>query len=490
MKEFLQQLQWLFLLEIIYLLVVIAVALRIIYDTRSTTKTLAYLLLVIFVPVLGIIFYFSFGINYRKRKMYNKKLLVDEGLKSTLSTFLKRSNAHVSSLQNKTLYTYNKLVHTIANPLNGNNVVLPNEIVQVIQNGENLFPLIIKALENAKQHIHFEFYIYENDLIGNQIKNVLIKKAKEGIQVRFLYDDFGSSSIRKNIVKELKNAGVLVFPFHKIHLLLLANRINYRNHRKIIIVDGTTSCVGGLNISDRYSNPNKHNLYWRDTHLYIKGYSSLALQRVFLSDWNFSSDENLVLTEEYFPKMEFRNQLSCAQIVSSGPDSDLPSILLSVIQAIQVAQSEILLTTPYYIPDATLQEALIIAALSGIDVKLLVPKKGDSKLVSRASQAFFEELLEAGVKIYLYHKGFIHAKTFVIDRKITSVGTSNLDLRSFDLNFEVAAVIYDEAIAHEMSDTYYKDLQDAEEITLEQWQKRSKFKKTKEQFVKLLSPFM
>jgi cardiolipin synthase len=490
LKPFLEHIEWVLLAEIVYLFVVIAVAFRIIHDTRSTTKTLAYLLLILFIPVVGILFYFSFGINYRKRKMYNKKLLIDESLKKTLKNFIEESSAYISNLQLDTLKNYQKLVHTVANPKSGNNRVLPNETVKVVENGENLFPLLLAELQKAEHHIHFEYYIYEDDTIGNAIKEVLIEKAKEGITVRFIYDDFGSSRIRKTIVKELREAGVQAFPFHKIRLLFLANRINYRNHRKIIIIDGKTSFVGGLNISDRYNNPNSSGIYWRDTHLMIQGYSTFALQGVFLSDWNFCSDENLLLTKDFFPKMDLQHQNSCIQIVSSGPDSDLPNILLSVIQAIQLAQKEILLTTPYFIPDDTLQEVLILAALSGIEIKLLVPMKADSKLVSLASQSFFEELLAAGVRIYFYQKGFIHAKTFVIDRKIASIGTANLDLRSFDLNFEVSALIYDEKIANQMAVTFHEDLENSEEIILEKWMKRSKFTQIKEQIIRLLSPFM
>lgn len=485
------QTKWIIIIELIYILLVIATCVRIIWDTRSVSKTLAYLMLVIFIPILGMAFYFSFGVNYRKRKIYNKKLEIDQYFQKEFEIRQKENNQRVSSLKTGSLLNNRKLIHLLSNENSDNSFILPNSEIKLLNNGENLYPLMFDKIRKAKKHIHIEYYIYEDDVIGNELKDLLIQKAKEGVEVRFIYDDFGSKSIRRTIVKELKDAGVQAFPFHKIRLIFLANRLNYRNHRKIVIIDGETSFVGGINVCDKYINQPKNKLYWRDTHLMIKGYSSLALQRVFLSDWNFCSSENIPVNSDYFPFQEMEEPDNLyAQIVSSGPDSDLPNILYAIIQAVNLAQKEILLVTPYYIPDTSLQEALIIASLSGIDVKLLVPKKGDSKIVNTATQSFFEGLLKAGAKIYLYEKGFVHSKVFVIDGKLASVGTANLDMRSFDLNFEVSALIYDEEIAAEVRDSFYEDLKDSVEITHEQWQKRPKIRQIGEKIVRLVSPFM
>lgn len=491
MAVFFEQAKWLIVAELLYLLLMIMVCVRIIFDTRSVSKTLAYLLFVFFVPVIGITFYFAFGVNYRKRKMYSHKLQVDEKLKREVEKNLQEYNKSIPELENISIQNNLKLINLIANQKAGNTSVLPNQLVEVLHNGEELFPKMMEELRNAQHHIHIEYYIYENDTIGNQIKDILIEKAQQGIEVRFIYDDFGSKSIRKNIVRELQEAGVQAHPFHKIYFILLANRLNYRNHRKIVVIDGKTSFVGGINVSDRYINPSPTGLYWRDVHLMIKGYSSLSLQRVFLSDWNFCSEENVLLDNKYFPlnQIPYKNTVY-TQIVSSGPDSDLPNILYAIIQAINSAQKEVLLTTPYYVPDTALQEALVIASLSGIDIKILVPKNSDSRVVNLATQSFFDTLLSAGVKVYLYEKGFIHSKTFVIDGTVASVGTANLDMRSFDLNFEVAALVYDERIAKELRDAFYKDLEDAQQIDTKRWKKRSKIKRFFERFVRLTSPFM
>jgi len=488
---FLKQTQLFIAIELVYVLLIVVVCIRIIWDTRSISKTLAYLLLVIFIPGLGVIFYFSFGINYRKRKIYNKKLEIDQYFQKKLEQRLNENNQRILTTNRPSIQKNRKLIQLLSNQKTERSYVLPNSSVKLLNNGENFFPLLFDEIRKAKKHIHIEFYIYEDDIIGNQLKDLLIQKASEGVEVRFIYDDFGSKSIRKTVVREMKQHGIQAFPFHKIRLIYLANRMNYRNHRKIVIIDGTTSFIGGINVCDKYINQHPNQLYWRDTHLMIKGYSSFTLQRVFLSDWNFCSSENLTINSDYFPFEEVEEtQNYYAQIVSSGPDSDLPNILYSIIQAINSAQKEVLLTTPYYVPDTSLQEALIIASLSGIDIKLLVPKDGDSKVVNIATQSFFDDLLKAGVKIYLYEKGFVHAKSFVVDGKLASVGTANLDMRSFDLNFEVSALIYDKQIAKEVRDSFYRDLNDSIQVNPERWKNRGKINQISEKIVRLISPFM
>ncbi len=491
MTTFFEQAKWLIVAELLYLLLMIMVCIRIILDTRSVSKTLAYLLFVFFVPVVGIIFYFSFGINYRKRKMYTRKLHIDEKVKRELEKTLHEYNETIPELEHNSIQKNWKLINLVAHRKAGNTSVLPNHSIEILHNGEELFPKLLEELRKAKHHIHMEYYIYENDNIGNQIKDILIEKVRQGVEVRFIYDDFGSKSIRKNIVRELQAAGVQAHPFHKIYFLLLANRLNYRNHRKIVVIDGKTSFVGGINVSDKYINPSPTGLYWRDVHLMIKGYSSLSLQRLFLADWNFCSEENVLLDKKYFPvSIEPYQNPVYAQIVSSGPDSDLPNILYAIVQAVNSAQKEVLLTTPYYVPDTALQEALVIASLSGVDIKILVPKKGDYTAVSLVTQSFFDTLLRAGVKVYLYEKGFIHSKTIVVDGLMASVGTANLDMRSFDLNFEVSALVYDEKIAQELRASFYKDLEASIQLDPDRWRKRSNLKRFIERFVRLTSPFM
>lgn len=482
---------WLLLYEILYVILLILVCLRIIYDTHDTSKTLAYLLLAIFVPIFGVIFYFSFGINYRKRKMYTKKITEDEGLLRKLednifqyskTTFIE-GDAAVRS--NKELAYM--LVKDKQSPLTSDNSV------KLLINGEMKFPEVVQALESAKHHIHIEYYIYEDDEIGRQIEEILIRKAKEGVEVRFIYDDFGSRTIRKKLVPRLKAAGVQAFAFHKIIFIAFANRLNYRNHRKIIIVDGLVGFVGGINVSDRYINKkNDTSVFWRDTHLRIDGPGVQYLQTLFIADWNFCADDSLEPNTYYFPERttipKFGDKV--VQIAASGPDCDTPTILFSMLQVINGAQEEIFISTPYFIPGESIINALLVSALGGLKVKLLVPYDSDSAFVNAAARSYYNELLNAGVEIYLYQKGFMHAKTMIADRKVSVVGTANMDHRSFDLNFEVNAIIYDKEFANELRATFINDLKDSIKIDRLEWENRPIYRKLLNKIARLVSPML
>ncbi|MTG98351.1 MULTISPECIES: cardiolipin synthase [Myroides] len=484
---------WFVYLEILYFILTIIVAIRIIYDTDSISKTLAYLLLVVFVPVFGMFFYFSFGINYRKRKMYTKKLEHNDDYNERLTQRLKEVHIDFKQKGNKIVEENRSFIKMLSSTAMGEGPLLVDNKVDLLENGEVFFPRLLEDLKNAKHHIHIEYYIYENSEIGRQIEEVLISKLKEGVEVRFIYDDYGSRSIRKNIVRNIRKHGGEAFPFNRIIWIALANRLNYRNHRKIVVIDGLISYTGGINISDRYDNRNKdqNDYYWRDTHVRIEGTGAYGLQYIFLADWNFCSKQTIAFSKEYFPKVEYsKDRLVPLQIISSGPDSDVPSILYSVLKAIQTAKSEILITTPYYIPDESLQLAIKMAALSGKKVKMILPGITDSMMVKWASESYFQELLEYGVEIYLYKKGFIHAKTFVTDSGVCSVGTCNLDHRSFDLNFEVNAIIYDEDFALKMREMFFRDCKESIKLDLKLWNKRSKWHRLKNSFVRLLAPLL
>lgn len=327
---------WIFISEIAYAILVVAVCLRVIYDTNNVTKTLGYLLLVIFVPIVGMLIYFSIGVNYRKNKLYSKKISDDKELEAKALAIIKKSTKKILN-DNTGLRDFTELSTLLLNsdrsPLTDYNKV------QLLINGEEKFPEVLKALESAQHHIHIEYYIYENDNIGRAIENILIRKAKEGVEVRFIYDDFGSSSIRKNIVKNLKANGVQAFPFFKIKLIHLANRLNYRNHRKIIVIDGKTSFVGGINVSDKYINSAGNALFWRDTHLKIEGKASAILQHTFIGDWNFCSNDQLPISREYFPN--FDEEVSdgkIVQITASGAGFRSPIDLLHAHQSHTVCQ--------------------------------------------------------------------------------------------------------------------------------------------------------
>lgn len=480
---------WFIVVEILYIIVVIAVCLRIIYETRSSTKTLAYLLFAIFVPVIGIVFYFSVGVNYRNRSMYSKKLIRDQGLQERLQKEIYKSSYDALQVMGEEGLAYKGLTKMILrdmmSPLTANNKV------KLLINGEQKFKEMLLAIKAAKNHIHLEYYTFEDDDIGNLLKEALIAKAREGVEVRFIYDHFGSRSIEKHMVKELQSAGVQIYPFHKITFLVLANRLNYRNHRKIIVIDGAVSFVGGINVADRYINKKGNEAtYWRDTHVRITGPGSLYLQYIFLCDWNFCSPVKLEPERRFFSEATHVQEGSPVQIVSSGPDSVSPSILYTLLKAIDSAREEILITTPYFIPGESLMDALIIASTSGVNVKLLVPYVSDSRVVNAAARSYYNDLLKAGVRIFRYKKGFIHAKTMVCDNKLAMVGTANMDQRSFDLNFEVVALIFDREVASPLREVFHVDLKDAEEINALQWANRAKWRKLLEKSARMISPLL
>ena len=328
----------------------------------------------------------------------------------------------------------------------GSSPLTANNQVKLLINGEEKFPELVQALENAKSFIHLEYYIYENDTTGNQIANILIQKAKEGLEVRLLYDDFGSHGLGKSFLKKLNEAGVQTAPFYKIKWYALASRMNYRNHRKLVIIDGTIGFVGGINMSDKYRNDlnPKNKLYWRDTHLMINGQATSYLHYLFMCDWNFCSPKKLAYNATYFPDFPQNSTIEndVVQIAASGPDSSQPMIFYSLLEAISAAKKSIYITSPYFIPGESLMDALIIAIQSGLDVKILVPGISDSKMVNAAASAYYTELLQYGAKIYQYNKGFVHAKTMVIDDDLAIIGSANMDYRSFDLNFEVNVLVY------------------------------------------------
>ena len=309
-----------------------------------------------------------------------------------------------------------------------------------------------------------------------------------------MYDDFGSHGLGKSFIQRLKRAGIQTAPFYKIKWYALASRINYRNHRKIIIIDGKVSFVGGINMSDKYRNDleTKNRLYWRDTHLMITGQATAYLQYLFVCDWNFCSNTKLAYSEVYFPDTSQQEIIEndVVQIAASGPDSSQPLIFYSLLEAISCAKKSIYITSPYFIPGESLMDALIIAIQSGLDVKVLIPGISDSKMVNAAASAYYTELLQYGAKIYKYNKGFVHAKTMVIDNDLSIIGSANMDYRSFDLNFEVNAMVYSKNIANQLTVAFEDDLKVSEQIDKDSWINRPKYIHLWEKVVRLLSPFL
>lgn len=478
------------ILAILYFGAILIITIMIIKEEESATKTLGYLTLIWFVPLVGVILYLSFGVNYRSNQMYSKKLKMNEDLEAEADAYIQKLSAEALCDGNTSVDQFRSLAQLVGHDF-ADQISVGNH-VEVLINGENAFPIILEALKNAKETIHLEYYIIRNDKIGNEIKDVLIAKAKEGVKVRLIYDDFGSKAIRGQYVKELCASGVEVYPFRKIILIALANRLNYRNHRKIIVVDGRVGFVGGMNIGDDYINEPDATAetYHHDIHMKVEGPMVYSLQYIFLCDWQFCSKQKMTLDTVLFPEGIQHENGKAAQIVASGPDSQYPMIVFTILRGIMLAKKEILITTPYFVPSEPVVDAIKNAALSGVKVKLLVPYRTNSLVTQLASSSYYSAFMEAGVEIYRYNQGFIHAKTSVFDGRLSMIGTANMDNRSFNLNFEVNGMIYDEEIGQKMQAEFQKNLQNAERIDPKEWARRGSLKFFAEKVARLASSLL
>lgn len=468
--------------------IVLFTAFRIIRDTHTTAKTFAYLLLVFALPVAGSIFYFFFGINYRKERLFSKKVIANHNLFRQIENSVKAASQKILEDHREELAGVKDMMLFL---MNDSRAALSFNKATLLINGEEKFSEVYKALENAEKFIHLEYYIIENGRIANTIFEILKRKAKQGVVVRFIYDDFGSHEIKRSVVPSLIDAGIQIYPFYEIKMFFLANRLNYRDHRKIIIVDGKIGFTGGINISDRYVNDEANSLYWRDTHIKIEGPAVNSLQYHFIANWNFCTGKRLDVDRTFFP-LDFAQSFGqdLVQINAGGPDYPRSSIMLAFFTAIVIAKEKVYITSPYFIPNDSIFDALKKAALSGKDVRLLLPGVSDSRIVNAAARSYFREMLFAGVKIYLYKKGFVHAKTILVDDMLAIVGTANMDVRSFDLNFEINAVVYSKNINRQLEETFLDDIKDSEEVMLREWVKRGKKAEFIDSCARLLSPLL
>ena len=359
--------------------------------------------------------------------------------------------------------------------------------IDVLADGESTFSAMFEAIKNAKNHIHIEFFIFEDDRISNFLRELLIEKAKAGVRVRMIYDYLGSFDLSQKYLRTLKEAGVYVRPFLPLRLRLRRSKINFRNHRKILIVDGKYGFTGGLNFADRYIFGNTLGK-WRDTFVRFEGAAVHGLQSLFLTDWYFV-ERKLITDIKYYPKPKKYDQ-NLIQIVSSGPDSDWECIMQGIASGIMSAHDYVYLHTPYFVPNDVILNAVIIAALSGVNIKLMIPKESDSRFSDACTFSYLGEIIEAGVKVYQYEEGFLHSKAIVIDDFISIVGSANLDERSFNQNFEANAFIYENKTALELKKLFENDMLNCREITLDDWHNRKRSQKLKESFARLFSPII
>lgn len=470
----------------LYYVGVFVVAVFILLEGKSPQKTQSYLLMVLLLPVVGIVIYLVFGQKLRKRKIFNKRSFIN----SAFGEAYLEKNYEISSEPllpaDSILHPFEKLVkflHQDLSPITSNNRV------KILRNGEEKFPELIEELRKAKHHIHIEYYIYTEDELGRQFSELLIQKAQEGVEVRLFVDGVGSFGLKRSFFKKMRAAGVSAYPYMPVLFPLLTSKINYRDHRKIVVIDGRVAFTGGINIDSRYLNNGKHTLYWRDTHLKIEGDAVNTLQLLFLLNWQFASGQNFQLNDSYF-KNHPVEELVHTQINASGPDWELASIMDSFFLAINAAKKRIRIVTPYFIPSESIMNAILTSAKGGVEIEIMLPFKSDSWVVQAASLSFVAPLLRAGVRIYLYKKGFLHAKTMTVDDSFSIIGTANMDYRSFDLNHEVNTYFYDLEIAQILNSHFEEDKKDCVAIDATEWEDRVLTQKLLQSFCRLLAPIL
>ena len=479
--EFLKEWYWI-PLGLAYLGVIISILL----ENRNSNKAISYILVLLFLPVVGLLVFYFFGRDFRKREKLLKKEHKDfQMLEDYWKSHENPQNDSFSELSKK-FGSLSMAARMLYNQ--HESFLMGGNEVQILKNGEDKFPTVFAELEKAIHHIHLEYYIFTCDDVGNRVAEILINKARQGVEVRVVLDGAGSGKLG-NIPKRFKEAGIQFYEFLPVRFSSLA-AANYRNHRKSIIIDGRVGFIGGLNMDDRYWNNGKHDLYWRDTHLMIQGPAVNMLQLRFNLDWTFVSKKSFAVKPPYFAVAPPRSSDAQITIASSGPSSDRPFAMDCLVSLILNAKKFIKITNPYFIPNEEIKTALIIAATSGIRVELLVPKKSDSFIVQHASFSYLKPLLENKVIVHRYTKGFVHAKTLVIDESVAVVGTVNMDIRSFYINFEAMAIVYHEPTANDLSAHFESDKKECEILTLEHINNRSFSKKILDSLCRLITPLL
>ncbi len=481
------------LLQIFFILNIIFTILIIFFERKSPVVTWAWIIILNILPYFGFILYLLFGLEARKHKIFMLKSKFDDNLYEKYLSMFDEGNYFLEQqniLKNKDNILqipgyehFSDMVYM--NYRLGKNPITLNNKLNLFYDGVEKFNSLIEDIENAQNFIHLQYYIFHDDELGKKIANILVKKVNEGVEVKLLFDGMGSIRTSKHFFDNLIKAGGQVVSFLPPRFF----RANFRNHRKICVIDGKIGYVGGINIGDEYLGKSKKFGFWRDIHIKIFGDAVKQLELRFIMDWNFADNNKIELEEKYFPKLETVDCTSM-QIVSSGPDTHHPAIEYNYFKMINEAETSIYIQTPYFIPEESVINALKIAAISGIDVKIIIPSKPDHPFVKWANLSYIGELLEAGAKCYEYKKGFVHSKLILIDGKISSVGSANMDIRSFKLNFEINSFIYDKNTTEKFEKIFIDDLNDCKQIFYEDYLQRSNFTKIKESISRLFAPLL
>ncbi len=487
------------IISLTHTLLVFSVCIKMLLENRASTSFLAWMFLLFSFPFGGLVLYLFFGINWRKSKKSLFVALPENIIKMHFSSKIKDQTEIISKIA---ICQNNKSKKISSLALNaGYAFITDKNSVDVYDNGEDLFDKMIEDLENAKESIHMEYFIWKSDKLGCRIKDVLIKKRKENVSVRLIFDGLGSMKrISPRYKKELREAGIKFLYFNDPFSIFMTRLVNYRNHRKIVVIDGCIGYTGGMNIGQEYIDGGKSFDKWKDVHMRICGESVSLLQNVFACDWYnaggsdilyFSTNKEITLGREpLFKELDLSESLDdiAMQIITSGPDSKWDSIHRVYAKMIAEAEKEVLIQSPYFVPDMSIISALENAALSGVKIKLMITGRPDKRIPWWVAQTYFDTLLQAGVEIYLYKKGFLHSKVLIIDGDIVSSGTCNMDIRSFLLHYEVNTIIYERSVAEVFRNIFYNDVLESEKISIDKYKKRSIFVRLRNSLFRIISP--
>lgn len=468
------------ILLVIYLAITIGGIVAVLMDNKQPEKTMAWILVLCFMPIVGIIFYLFFGQNTRKEKVISERSM-DLLMKRSMLEFAEQENLHIPRRNRPLMKLFTN--QNWALPFKDNEV-------SIFTDGYEFVSTLLYNIGQAQDHIHLDTYIIEDDPLGNLVADALIDKARQGVEVRLLYDDVGCWRVKDRFFNRMKAAGIQVYAFMPVRFPAFTGKVNYRNHRKLCVIDGKVGFIGGMNIALRYVKGTARQT-WRDTHLCIRGGAVYAIQRAFLVDWYFVS-RTLVTDRRYYPAVDKTISNNClTQIVTSSPISPWPDIMQGYVRVLLQAHRYVYMESPYFLPTEPVLFAMRTAALSGVDVRLIVPRHGDAKLVEWASRSYLMEVIEAGVKVYLYEPGFNHSKILVSDDNLSSCGSTNIDFRSFENNFEANAFFFNEGMALRLKKVFLTDQAQSTLVDdVSYFIKRPFLQRLLESLVRLLSPLL
>lgn len=466
-------------ITIAYFIIITICIIVIVSENRNPIRSIAWIIALIALPGIGLLFYLFFG-----RSMKGKHLISRHNKRRMLNNI----STNRINLRELDITEEDRQLIKLAYAVNHSPLYI-NNTIDIFTDGRSKFEALINDLENARQSIYLQYYIFEDDSLGRRISEILTRKADEGITVKVIYDHVGSFSAPNHFFRRMRQKGVDTHPFFRVTFPQLANRINWRNHRKIVVIDNSIGYIGGMNIAERYLTGLKDGAEWRDTHFRLQGDIVQALIYSFAIDWYFLKEPDSELQLKAADNSEISND--CAmQLVTSGPIDQWGNIAMCFLKAISGAKKSIFIQTPYFLPTDPLMNALEAAALAKVDVRIMIPSKCDSRLLQLAGYSYITRCLKAGIKVYMYNPGMLHAKAMTIDDDFTTAGSTNFDFRSFENNFESNLLIYDKDVSRRMRDIFFQDQKKCRKIKYSEWRARPVSQRAIESIVRLFAPLL